>query len=97
MRQLHDTLSEAPDPQLWTEQERNLMLALAELCDTGRLSAPLKSRFEADWTLAKQLEILALAGAYQTISYVANLAELPPEPFASRFPWPGRHGRAQGR
>jgi 4-carboxymuconolactone decarboxylase len=83
---LADTCAAEPDAGLWSEAELALLQALTELCVTGRLSPPLRERFEADWTLAQQLEILALAGTYQTISFVANLAALPPEPFAERFP-----------
>ncbi|MDF1722500.1 MAG: hypothetical protein P1U65_17645, partial [Minwuia sp.] len=36
-----------------------------------------------------QLEVMALCGTYHTISQVANVAQLPPEAFAARFP---QHG-----
>jgi hypothetical protein len=42
--------------------------------------------FQEAWTLEQQLEILALCGAYHTVSFVANTAQLPPEPFGVRFP-----------
>jgi alkylhydroperoxidase family enzyme len=84
--QVAATLVPAVDSALWTEAEAGLITALDQLCSTGRLTADIQARFEADWSLDQQLEILALAGAYQTISFVANVAQLPPEPFAARFP-----------
>jgi hypothetical protein len=84
--QVAATRSDDIDPGLWTAEEANLIAALDQLCAAGRLAAETQARFEADWTLDQQLEILALAGAYQTISFVANVAQLPPEPFAARFP-----------
>lgn len=83
---LQDTLAEAPDPALWTEAELRLMRAIDALLAHGRLPDELMIAFESDWTVEQQLEILALAGTYQTISFVANLADLPPEPFARPFP-----------
>jgi alkylhydroperoxidase family enzyme len=83
---LQGTVSAAPDPALWTEAELRLIHAVDAFLAQGRLPGDLKTAFEADWTLEQQLEILALAGAYQTISFVANLADLPPEPFAVPFP-----------
>lgn len=85
---LRDTVSATPDPDLWDGAEFRLMLAIDALLAHGRLPADLQPAFEADWTVEQQLEILALAGTYQTISFVANLAALPPEPFASPFPRP---------
>jgi alkylhydroperoxidase family enzyme len=80
--------SRAPaiDPALWSEAEAGLLAALDQLCSTGRLDDRVQDRFEADWTLEQQLEILALAGTYHTISFVANVARLPGEPFGARFP-----------
>lgn len=83
---LLDTLADAPDPALWAEPELRLLHTIDALLANGRLPDSLRAVFEADWTVEQQLEILALAGAYQTISFVANLADLPPEPFARPFP-----------
>ncbi len=83
---LLDTVSASPDPALWTEVELRLMRAVDALLEHGRLPDELRIAFQCDWTVEQQLEILALAGTYQTISFVANLAELPAEPFALPFP-----------
>lgn len=70
----------------WPDAEAVLLSAVDALLDTGRMDDALQSRFEAAFSLDQQLEIMALAGAYQTISFVANTARLPLEPFAARFP-----------
>jgi alkylhydroperoxidase family enzyme len=84
--QVAATRDGAVDPALWTAAEANLIAALDQLCTAGRLARTIQAQFETDWSVEQQLEILALAGAYQTISFVANVAQLPPEPFAARFP-----------
>jgi 4-carboxymuconolactone decarboxylase len=81
-QQLAATRAVAIDPALWTLEEAGLLHALDQICSTGRLDAECQDRFEADWTLDQQLEICALAGTYQTISFVANLARLPHEAFS---------------
>jgi 4-carboxymuconolactone decarboxylase len=82
--QLAATRVAAIDPALWTAEEAGLLRALDQLCSSGRLDDPTQAQFEAEWTLPQQLEICALAGAYQTISFVANLARLPHEAFSVR-------------
>lgn len=70
----------------WSAVECLLLRAVDELCAKGRVSEVTTPAFEATWTLAQQLEILALCGNYHTVSYVANTARLSPEVFAARFP-----------
>ncbi|WP_197042068.1 carboxymuconolactone decarboxylase family protein [Sandarakinorhabdus oryzae] len=80
--QLADTRATAINPALWSADEACLLHALDQLCRDGRLDDATQARFEADWSLAQQLEVCALAGAYQTVSFVANLARLPHEAFS---------------
>lgn len=80
------TVADAADAPCWSETEALLIGAVDQLLESGRLDRETQTRFQAAWSAEAQLEILALTGAYQTISFVANLAELPPEPFAARFP-----------
>jgi 4-carboxymuconolactone decarboxylase len=82
--QLAATRAAVIDPAVWSPAEAGLLAAIDQLCRDGRLDAATQAQFEADWTCAQQLEICALAGAYQTISFVANLAQLPHEPFSVR-------------
>ena len=49
---------------------------------------PMLEDFQKSWNLEQQLEILALCGAYHTISFVANTSRLALEPFAEKFPRP---------
>ena len=78
------TRAPAIDIAQWSDAEVTLLQAIDQLLDGGRLDAKCQARFEADWTCEQQLEICALAGAYQTVSFVANLAQLPHEAFALR-------------
>jgi alkylhydroperoxidase family enzyme len=80
------TRSSAIDPALWSAAEAGLLAAIDRLCADGYLDDAIQARFEGDWTLEQQLEILALVGTYHTISFVANVARLPGEPFGARFP-----------
>jgi alkylhydroperoxidase family enzyme len=84
--QLAATRASAIDPALWTAAEATLLTAIDQLCSAGRLTPDIQQAFEADWSCAQQLEICALAGAYQTVSFVANLAQLPPEAFSAPVP-----------
>ena len=70
----------------WSAKEQRLILSIDQLCRSGTLSDAALADFQTDWTREEQLEILALCGTYSTISYVANVARLPGEPFAATFP-----------
>ena len=74
------------DTKCWSPSERCLISAVDQLCDTALLDDETSAQFRADWNVQEQLEILALVGNYTTISLVANVAGLPGEPFAARFP-----------
>jgi alkylhydroperoxidase family enzyme len=70
----------------WTRREHCLIEAVDSFCARGTLSDDALETFSADWSKPQQLEIIALCGAYHTISLVANAARLPPEPFAAPIP-----------
>lgn len=76
----------AADDGAWAPEEALLIAAVDAFIRDGALSEPLKARFQAAFSAEQQLEIIALCGAYQTVSLVARLAALPPEPFAAPFP-----------
>lgn len=76
------------DHAVWKPRERRLIAAVDAFCRHGMLENSAVDAFADDWTKAQQLEIAALCGAYHTISVVAHLASLPPEPFAASFPAP---------
>jgi len=70
----------------WTPSERILISVVDQLCRTGSLDEETKTRFSNEWSAEEQLEIFALCGAYHTVSFVANVAGLEPEPFGARPP-----------
>ncbi|MEE4381786.1 MAG: carboxymuconolactone decarboxylase family protein [Pseudomonadales bacterium] len=74
---------------------RLLWAVVDALHETGNLDDDLRHRLADAFPPAAQLEILALAGFYHSISYFANVARLAPEPFAGGFP-DGRGGRFAG-
>ena len=80
------TLTKDIDPELWTIEEYHLLKAIDEICSLGSISDKVLKYFLRDWTVEQQLEILALCGAYHTVSFVANIARLPSEEFAAKFP-----------
>ena len=84
--QIDATRSGPVDPDLWSEPEAYLLKAIDSLCSKGRIEDDVITQFESDWTKEQQLEIFALCGAYHTISFVANTARLPNEPFGALFP-----------
>jgi len=79
------TRSAVQPESAWTEREALLIRVVDGLCAAGGLDDATQTRFESSFGVEEQLEILALAGNYQTVSFVANVARLPPEPFAARF------------
>lgn len=87
--QVDATRADQIDANLWPEKEARLLQAVDNLCATGRIEDDVAAKFESDWTKEQQLEIFALSGTYHTISFVANSARLPNEPFGARFPSSG--------
>jgi len=68
-----------------SEDDALLFEIVDALHDDGDLSDALRERFAARFDRAAQLEILALAGFYHSISYIANVARLPCETFGPGF------------
>ncbi len=86
--QISATKNGKSDTACWTTEEQNLIGAVDDLCSSGTISKILLVDFQNYWSLEQQLEILALCGAYHTVSFVANLAKLETESFATTFPDP---------
>jgi alkylhydroperoxidase family enzyme len=84
--QIADTCQEVIGAEVWAPTERVLIQAIDALCRTGRMDTQTLAAFRDTFSLDQQLEIFALCGTYQTISFVANHADLPLEGFAPRFP-----------
>ena len=70
----------------WSEGERLLLELCDELHETRSVTDGLWVRLRGEHTEEAILELLMLAGFYETISSLANALRLPPEPFAARFP-----------
>lgn len=71
---------------VWQGHDQTLISVIDALCTDGHLTAPVQEAFQTHWEGAQQLEIMALCGAYQTISFVANVAQLDGEEFGAKFP-----------
>jgi alkylhydroperoxidase family enzyme len=74
------------DASCWSAQENLLIQTVDELWGQGRIGDETLPAFQEVFPLEQQLEIMALCGAYHTVSFVANTARLAPEPFGARFP-----------
>jgi len=70
----------------WNQEERSLIQAIDELCESGRISTKSYQGFSSLFDVKQQLEIFALCGNYHTVSFVANTSGLDNEPFAAIFP-----------
>jgi len=75
-----------PDDTCWSDADRLLI----RLCDSLHDGCTVDDAPWADLTRLHSdealLELLMLAGAYRTVSYLVNSLRLPPEPGARRFP-----------
>jgi alkylhydroperoxidase family enzyme len=75
-----------PDDGCWTDAER----ALIRFCDSLHRDCTIDDALWAELTGhhsdEAMLELLMLAGAYRTVSYLVNALRLPPETGARRFP-----------
>lgn len=86
--QISATVQVDPQAACWNRRERALLSVTDSLAATGNLTDALLQAFRDGWTVSQQLEVIALCGTYHTVSQVANVARLPPESFAARFPDP---------
>lgn len=78
----------APDPAAapFSPRERLLLRLVDELHDTAHVSDRLWNELTAAWSSEQLVELIALAGSYHTISFLANGFRIPRESFAARFP-----------
>lgn len=70
----------------WTKDEQLLIECVDQLCSVAKIEDDTYERFQEQWNLEQQLEILALCGNYHLISFVANSAKIKPEPGVAKFP-----------
>lgn len=69
----------------WNDEERLLIDCVDQLCRDAVIAADTYTRFQAQWNLEQQLEIMALCGNYHLISFVANSSRIELEPTMARF------------
>ena len=87
--QVAATKTAEPTAGCWSSDEQLLLTAIDELCAGGRIEPATYARVSEVWSKEQQLEIFALAGAYHTVSFVANSTALEGEPFGATFPGGG--------
>jgi 4-carboxymuconolactone decarboxylase len=75
----------ATDP-CWSDQDALLVRLADELYDTDTASDQLWTALANRYSDQQLLELVVIAGWYRTLAYVINVARLPLEPWAARFP-----------
>jgi 4-carboxymuconolactone decarboxylase len=75
----------ADDP-LWSAREALLLRLADALHATSRVDAALWRELAAVFSPEQLLELLLVAGFYHAVAFTVNALELPPEPWAARFP-----------
>ncbi|MQA85156.1 MAG: carboxymuconolactone decarboxylase family protein [Streptosporangiales bacterium] len=72
--------------QAWSSRDRLLVALVDRLHEHATVADALWQRLRRHWTEEQLLDLLMLAGWYHAICYVANVAALPPEPWAIPYP-----------
>jgi alkylhydroperoxidase family enzyme len=81
------TVTAAPDHDAtWTEREALLVALVDELHDTGNVSDATWQQLAAQYDAAQLVELIALAGQYHAVSFMANALGVAREETAARFP-----------
>jgi 4-carboxymuconolactone decarboxylase len=91
---LRATVLEGSDAPVWSERQRLLVRLADELHDTAHVSDALWGQLAEHWDDAELIELIATAGFYHLVSFMANAAGVQPERFAERFPAEARPGAA---
>lgn len=94
--QLRATVLEGPDAPVWSARQRLLVRLADELHDTASVSDPLWAELQEEWDDAQLIELVATAGFYHLVAFIANAAGVEPEPYAERFPAAVGSGSASG-
>ncbi len=75
-----------PDDSCWPDADRLLIRLCDSLHDDCTIDDALWAQLTRHHSDEALLELLMLAGAYRTVSYLVNSLRLPPEAGARRFP-----------
>ena len=76
------------DPAAFPERERLLLRLVDALHDDAQVDDALWAALRAHFSEEQLVELVALAGFYHLISFVANALRIPLEPYGARFPRP---------
>lgn len=91
--QVTSLTSGASTDACWTDARDRLLIEAADaLHDHGDLGPHLRSRLLAELDDEQVLDVLVLCGFYRAVSYVVNVARLPPEQLARREPGQSKTG-----
>lgn len=80
------TVTAAADDPRWTDREALLIALADELHDTGNVSDDTWTALAACYDEPQLVELIALAGQYHGVSYLANALGVEREEAAARFP-----------
>jgi alkylhydroperoxidase family enzyme len=85
-QQLASTVAGDASDEVWSPRQALLVRLADELHDGATVSDGLWAALERNWQPDELIELLALAGFYHLVSYLANGARVEHEAFAERFP-----------
>lgn len=75
---------DATDPA-WSERDALLVRLCDELHDNATLSEDLWKALAGEWTTEQLVELIAIAGQYHLVSFLANGLAIEPEAIAARW------------
>jgi alkylhydroperoxidase family enzyme len=84
--QLAATVHGGPDDPVWSPRQALLVRAADELHDAATISDELWAALAREWSVEQLVELVALAGQYHVVSYLANALGVEREAAAARFP-----------
>ena len=84
--QINATVAGDAADAVWSAKDALLIRMVDELHDGSTISDELWGLLAEEWSAPQLLVLLALAGWYHVIAYVANGARVPLEDWAQRFP-----------
>jgi alkylhydroperoxidase family enzyme len=83
---LEATVSAAADDPVWSEHDKLLITLADELHDTATMSDETYAALADSYDEAQLVELVALAGQYHVVSFMANALGVDREDAAPRFP-----------
>lgn len=84
--QLRSTVHGDAEDGCWSERQSLLIRLADELHDTATISQDLWDEIASNWDQEQLVELMAVAGFYHLVSYMANGAGVEAESAARRFP-----------